>query len=85
LFFKWNTTSPDNFPAEFYETFWDITEEDLLELFAELHAGQLDLFRINFGELYYYQKTNDAERIQQYKPICLLNVFFQNFHQGGYY
>jgi hypothetical protein len=56
-----------------------------LELFAELQAGQLDLFRINFGELYYYQKTNDAERIQQYKPICLLNVFFQNFHQGGYY
>jgi hypothetical protein len=26
-------------------------KEDLLELFAKLHAGQLDLFRINFDEI----------------------------------
>jgi hypothetical protein len=65
----------DGFSAKFYQTFWDIIKVDLLELFAELHAGQLDLFRINFGEIILLPKVNDAERIQQYKSICLLNVY----------
>jgi hypothetical protein len=32
---------PGSFPAEFYQTFWDIIKGDLLELFAQLPAGQL--------------------------------------------
>jgi hypothetical protein len=44
-----------------------------------LHAGQLELFRLNFGEIILLPKINDAERIQQYRPICLLNVIFKNF------
>jgi hypothetical protein len=42
---------PDGFPAKIFQTFWDTIKKDLLELFEELHAGQLDLFRINFGEI----------------------------------
>jgi hypothetical protein len=68
---------PDGFPAEFYQSFWDIIKLDLLDLFAELHKGQLDLFRINFGEIILLPKVTDAERIQQYRPICLLNVCFK--------
>jgi hypothetical protein len=45
-----------------------------MELFSELHKGQLELFRINFGEIILLPKLLDAERIQQYRPICLLNV-----------
>jgi hypothetical protein len=26
----------DGFPSEFYQTFWDIIKEDLIELFSEL-------------------------------------------------
>ena len=37
---------PDGFPAEFYLTFWDIIQSDLLQLFNALHAGQLELFRL---------------------------------------
>jgi hypothetical protein len=70
---------PDGFPAEFYQSFWDIIKVDLLELFSELHKGQLDLFRINFGEIILLPKVIDAERIQQYRPICLLNVCFKIF------
>jgi hypothetical protein len=29
----------DEFPAEFYQSFWDIIKHDLLELFVELHVG----------------------------------------------
>jgi hypothetical protein len=41
---------------------------------------ELDLFRINFGEIIFLlPKFIDAERIQQYRPICLLNVCFKKF------
>jgi hypothetical protein len=48
-------------------------------LFADLHAGQLELFCLNFGEVVLLPKVNEAERIQQYRPISLLNVSFKNF------
>jgi hypothetical protein len=70
---------PDGFPAEFYQTFWDTIKLDLLDLFNVLHAGQLELFRLNFGEVILLPKVNQAERIQQFRPICLLNVSFKIF------
>jgi hypothetical protein len=63
---------PDGFPAEFYQTFWDTINGDLLDLFSSLHAGQLELFRLNFGEIVLLPKVNEAEKIQQYRPICFL-------------
>jgi hypothetical protein len=70
---------PDGFPAEFYQSFWDIIEADLLHMFNVLHAGQLELFHLNFGEVILLPKVNEAERIQQYRPICLLNVSLKIF------
>jgi hypothetical protein len=61
----------DGFLAEFYQSFWDTIKGDLLNLFGCLHAGQLDLFRLNFGEIILLPKINEAERIQQYRPICI--------------
>ena len=48
-------------------------------MFTDLHAGQLELFRLNFGEIILLPKVNEAERIQQYRRICLLNVSFKIF------
>jgi hypothetical protein len=48
-------------------------------MFSVLHAGQLELFRLNFGEVILLPKVHKAERIQQYRPICLLNVSFKIF------
>ena len=48
-------------------------------MFNPLHDGQLELFRLNFGEIILLPKIKDAERIQQYRPICLLNVSFKIF------
>jgi hypothetical protein len=67
---------PDGFPTEFYQTFWDIIKADLLDLFNCLHAGQLELFCLNFGEIILLPKINEAKRIQHHRPICLLNVSF---------
>jgi hypothetical protein len=68
---------PDGFPAEFYQTFWDTIRVDLKGMFSSLHVDQLELFRLNFGEIILLPKVNEAERIQQYRPICLLNVSFK--------
>ena len=70
---------PDGFPAEFYQKIWDIIMDDLLKLFNDLQNGQLELFKLNFGEIILLPKIKDAERIQQYRPICLLNVSFKIF------
>jgi hypothetical protein len=54
----------DGFPAEFYQTSWDTIKMDLLALFRCLHDGQLELFRLNFGEIILLPKVNEVERIQ---------------------
>jgi mannosylglycoprotein endo-beta-mannosidase len=55
----------DGFPAEFYQNFWDTIKSDLLALFSALHEDQLELFRLNFGEIILLPKVMEAERIQQ--------------------
>ena len=70
---------PDGFPAEFYQNFWDIIKDNLLKLFNDLQNGLLELFKRNFGEIILLPKIKEAERIQQYRPICLLNVSFKIF------
>jgi hypothetical protein len=52
---------------------------DLLKLFSFLHSQQVELFHLNFGEIILLPKVNEVERIQQYRPICLLNVSFKIF------
>jgi hypothetical protein len=71
--------SPDGFPAEFYQTFRDTIKSNLVAMFSVLHVRQLELFRLNFGEVILLWKVNEAERIQQFRPICLLNISFKIF------
>lgn len=43
------------------------------------HAGSLPIFRLNFGIITLLPKKEDASQIQQYRPICLLNVCYKIF------
>ena len=74
---------PDGFPAEFYQTFWDVIKSDLMDMFTQLHAGDLPLHRLNYGVITLLPKKEDASRIEQYRPICLLNVSFKIFTKVG--
>ena len=74
---------PDGFPAEFYQTFWSIIKNDLMAMFDQLQTGDLPLFRLNFGVITLLPKKEDASRIEQYRPICLLNVSFNFFTKVG--
>jgi hypothetical protein len=69
----------DGFPPEFYQVFWSLIKDDLMALFSDFHQGMLPLNCLNFGNIILLPKTKDAGVIQQYRPICLLNVSFKIF------
>ncbi|WVZ62611.1 hypothetical protein U9M48_012339 [Paspalum notatum var. saurae] len=50
-----------------------------MTLFEEFHAGTLNLHSLNFGTIILLPKSSEAKQIQQYRPICLLNVSFKIF------
>jgi hypothetical protein len=50
-----------------------------MALFVALKAGRLPLFKLNFGVITLLPKKDNAVQIQQYRPICLLNVSFNFF------
>ena len=50
-----------------------------MALFEEFHRGSLPLHSLNFGTIILLPKSTNARQIQQYRPICLLNVSFKIF------
>ena len=70
---------PDGFPAEFYRRFWEIIKCDLLNMFESFHRGELPLYHLNFGHIILLPKKENVVQIEQYRPICLLNVSFKVF------
>lgn len=72
-----SSPGPNGFPVEFYQVFWEIVKNDLMALFREFHKGTLPLYCLNFGIIVLLPKKADAKQIQQYRPICLLNVSFK--------
>jgi hypothetical protein len=50
-----------------------------MNLFNEFHTGSLPIFGLNFGVLTLVPKVKEANQIQQYRPICLLNVSYKIF------
>ena len=69
----------DGFPAEFYQVFREIIKADLISLFMEFHEERLPIYSLNFGVITLLPKIKEATKIQQYRPICLLNVSFKIF------
>jgi hypothetical protein len=70
---------PDNIPIEFYQHCWDIVKNDIMRLFYAFHDGSLDVQRLNYGIITLVPKGPDADKIQKYRPICLLQVLFKIF------
>ena len=70
---------PDGFPTEFYKKCWHIVKDDLMPMFHDLFNGHLQLFHLNFGTITLLPKKEEAIRIEQFRPICLLNVSFKIF------
>jgi hypothetical protein len=50
-----------------------------MSLFSDFHQGTLPLNCLNFRNIILLPKKEEARVIQQYRPICLLNVSFKIF------
>jgi hypothetical protein len=50
-----------------------------MALFTDFHKEDLNLFSLNFGIITLIPKILEAIKIQQYRPICILNVSFKIF------
>jgi len=74
---KNKAAGPDKIPIEFYQCCWDIIKQDIMELFEEFYDGSLDVCRLNYGILTLLPKVQDAAKIQQFRPICLLNCLYK--------
>ena len=74
---------PDGFPVECYKKCWHIIKGDLLPMFHDLFSGQLHLFHLNFGPITLLPTKMDVVRIEQFRPIFLLNVSFKIFTKVG--
>ncbi|WVZ96849.1 LOW QUALITY PROTEIN: hypothetical protein U9M48_042432 [Paspalum notatum var. saurae] len=48
-------------------------------MFRDISKGDLPLFSLNFGVITLVPKVQEANVIQQYRPICLLNVSYKIF------
>jgi hypothetical protein len=68
----------DDFLSEFCH-FWEIVKPDLMSLFYEFRAWRLSIHSLNSGVITLLPKVANVAQIQQYRPICLLNVSFKIF------
>jgi hypothetical protein len=74
---KNKVADPDKIPIEFYQSCWEIVKDDILQLFADFHNDKLNISRINYGIITLLPKITEATKIQQYRPICLLNCLYK--------
>ena len=58
---------PDCLPIEFYQVCWEIVKNDIMKMFED------------YGTITLLPKIKEANQIQQYRPICLLNVIYKIF------
>jgi hypothetical protein len=50
-----------------------------MALFNDFHDGSLPLHSLNFGIIMLLPKKAEAVKIQEFRPICLLNMSFKIF------
>jgi hypothetical protein len=51
---------PDGFQAEFYQAYWEIIKNDLMDLFRKFHNEDLPLYSLNFGMIILLPKSREA-------------------------
>jgi mannosylglycoprotein endo-beta-mannosidase len=54
-----------------------IVKHDIVNLFNDFHDSKADISRLNYGIITLLPKIKDASKIQQYRPICLLNFLYK--------
>jgi len=68
---------PDKIPIEFFQSCWEIVRLDIIQLFDDFYNDKVDVSRMNYGIITLLPKVKDASKIQQFRPIRLLNCLYK--------
>ncbi len=63
----------ESFPLLFYQRFWRVIKNDLMEVFHNLHRERLNLDSVNRGWICLIPKKTEAAEVRDFRPICLVN------------
>ena len=74
---KNKAAGPDKIPIEFYQGCWKIVKNDIIQLFDDFFRQKVDISRLNYDIISLLPKVKDANKIQQLRPICLLNCLYK--------
>ncbi|KAG8050434.1 hypothetical protein GUJ93_ZPchr0009g556 [Zizania palustris] len=65
------------FPLSFIKFFWDNIKMNLLAIFDDFYERKTDIDRLNCGMVTLVPKCVNADKVKDFRPICLLNVSFK--------
>jgi hypothetical protein len=68
---------PDGMPIEFFQARWGFIKSDMIDLFIDFYVGTLDIKMLNYGIITLLPKVKGAEKMQQYRSICLLKCLYK--------
>ena len=74
---KGKAPSPDGFPIEFFQEFWEIIKYDLLDVVQESYSNKQMLKSLNSTFLVLIPKKEGANQLEQFRPIALCNVVYK--------
>jgi hypothetical protein len=69
--------APGRIPIEFFQHCWDIVMLDVMHFLINFMGGHLDVQRLNYGVITLFPKINEANKIQQFRPIYLLRCIYK--------
>jgi hypothetical protein len=58
-------------------TKYQLSFTDVIQLFDDFFNPRVDIARTNYGLITLLPKIKDASKIQQFRPICLMNCLYK--------
>jgi hypothetical protein len=80
LFFQWKEIKllgQIRFQLSFANLVEGIVKDDIIQLFNDFHEEKVCISRLNYDIITLLPKISDAIKIQQFRPICLLNCLYK--------
>jgi hypothetical protein len=74
---KGKSSGPDGFPAEFFQTYWEIVGPTICELVKAFSRNELDLWRLNQACITVIPKSDQATNIEDYRPISIITTIIK--------
>jgi len=74
---KEGAPDPDGFGAYFFQTYWDIVSNDVINVVLEFFTTSWLLPNFNANTLILIPKNSNADTIEQFRPIAMANFKFK--------